>query len=78
MVNGISIHPNNEGDIPAILEWASDNGLDWEASTYSTQRFVVKEVKTGFEPLEIAIKAQKDLNVRWAEADFIVPITRWR
>lgn len=78
LVNGISIHPNNEGDIPAILEWAFDNGLDWESSTYSTQSFVVKDVKTGFEPLEIAIKAQKELDVSWAEADFIVPITRWR
>jgi hypothetical protein len=77
LVNGISIHPNNEGDIPAILEWAFDNGLVWKASTYLTQRFAVKDVKTGFEPLEIAIKAQKELNVRWAEADFIVPITRW-
>lgn len=78
LVNGILIHPNNEGDIPAILEWAFDNGLDWESSTYSTQSFVVKDVKTGFEPLEIAIKAQKELDVSWAEADFIVPITRWR
>lgn len=77
LVNGIAIHPNNEEDIPAILEWASDNGLVWRASTYLTQRFAVKNVKTGFEPLEIAIKAQKELNVRWAEADFIVPITRW-
>lgn len=77
LVNGISIHPNNEGDISAILEWAFDNGLVWKASTYLTQRFAVKDVKTGFEPLEIAIKAQKELNVRWAEADFIVPITRW-
>jgi hypothetical protein len=77
MVNGISIHPNNEEDIPEILEWASDNGLVWEASTYLTQRFAVKDVKTGFEPLETAIKAQKELNVKWADASFIVPINRW-
>ena len=77
LVNGISIHPNTEGDIPAILEWAFDNGLDWESSTYSTQSFVVKDMKTGFEPLEIAIKAQKELDVSWASANFIVPIMRW-
>jgi len=77
LVNGISIQPNSEEDIPEILEWASDNGLDWEGSSWLTQRFAVKEVRTGFEPLEIAIKVQNELNVNWAEPNFVVAINRW-
>ncbi len=77
LVNGISIHPNKEEDIPQILEWANENGLEWEGSTSLTQRFVVKDVITGFEPLEIATKAKNELNVRWADADFTVPINNW-
>ncbi|WP_373523797.1 hypothetical protein [Aquiflexum sp.] len=77
LVNRVSIHPNSEEGIPEILEWANENGLEWEGSTGLTQRFVVKDVRTGFEPLEIATKAKNELSVRWADADFIVPINRW-
>jgi hypothetical protein len=76
LVNRVSIHPNKEEDIPEILEWALENGLEWEYSTWLTQRFVVKNVITGFEPLEIATKAKKELNAKWADADFIIPIRR--
>jgi hypothetical protein len=77
LVNGISIHPNNEDDIPKILEWAFENGLEWKGSTGLTQRFVVKDVITGFEPLEIARKAKNELDSKWVAADFIVPINNW-
>jgi hypothetical protein len=77
LVNRVSIHPNNEEDIPEILEWANENGLVWEGSTWLTQRFVVKDVITGFEPLEIATKAKNELDSKWVAADFIVPINNW-
>lgn len=77
LVNRVSIHPNKEEDIPEILELANQNGLEWEESTSLTQRFVVKEVITGFEPLEIAGKAKIELDSKWVAADFIVPINNW-
>ncbi|WP_194973253.1 hypothetical protein [Aquiflexum lacus] len=54
-----------------------ENGLEWEGSTSLTQRFVVKDVITGFEPLEIARKAKNELDSKWVAADFIVPINNW-
>lgn len=77
LVNGVSIHPNKEEDIPIILEWANENGLEWKGSTWLTQRFVVKDVRSGFEPLEIARKAKNELDPKWVAADFIIPINNW-
>lgn len=76
LINGISIMPHEPEDEANILEWADSNGLESRGSSYGTLLFRVKQVSSGFEPLEIAIKAKKELDVQWATANFLIPI--WR
>lgn len=77
LVNRVSIQTLDPSQDAMIMEWAEIQGLELASESYGTLRFRVKEVSTGFEPLEIAIKAQNELDVKWASADFIVPIFRW-
>lgn len=76
LVNTVSIQPFDASDDAMIVEWAEIQGLELANESFGTLRFRVKEVRSGFEPLEIAIKAQNELDVKWALADFIVPIFR--
>jgi hypothetical protein len=78
LINGISIMPHQPDDEANIMEWANNNGLEYRDSSYGTLLFRVNQVSSGFEPLEIAIKAKDELDVRWALADFLIPIWRWQ
>lgn len=76
LVNTVSIQTFDPSDDAMIVEWAEIQGLELESESYGALRFRIKEVSSGFEPLEIAIKAQNELDVKWASAGFIVPIFR--
>jgi hypothetical protein len=69
---------NNEGLIKEsdFIEYAENLNLELIEAKYSTQYFKVKEVRTGFEALEIANKIFESGKVQYAHPNSIMKIER--
>lgn len=67
---------NNENIIsePDFINYAETINLELIESKYSTQHFKVKEVKTGFESLEIANQIYESGKVEYSHPNFIAKI----
>lgn len=69
---------NNENYISEsdFIDYAKTINLELIEAKYSTQHFKVKEIKTGFEALEISNQIYESGKVQYAHPNFIVKIER--
>ena len=60
-----------------FINFAETFGLELIDSKYSTQHFKVKDVKTGFEALEIANQIYESGKIQYSHPNFIAKIVLW-